>query len=670
MKRLMIMVLAAGGLAGPSLAGRDISTVRDYVIRAAGEKALQDIRARKGGEKFLQTFLNDQDWLEQFAGSGRPGTFCPGPSDTPYAAALEALDLLVWNDAGGFADTRTGRLVLTAIALDHGGSWPAEKMVELAACYRDWVKDGTLHDSAFDLDVWGWREVLCMGQNAELPIEDLRFVHDFAFIPESRYRGICWACPYRGRNCFGASVHRWMYYAPWSHLWKTQELRQRIGAVCGGLSKFGAGVAASHGVRAFTSGQPGHCAYMVWSREEKRWMIAYSVTGHTRPHFSLGGANFQSLEEQARYYLDPKRMAAEHLRWKGDYAGAMRLVHGNWNAASDWMDAIKKNPSDAEWDRFGAVLCETFAESPCQGWQLYFNVVDACGNDRARKIETVRKGLLAFHENPAATSEGLYFDAQVLNPIADRFKNDTAALWEILPAALDGQAKSERFYNGVVAWASGRFMGNAEDVRRFLGILGASSSRNQRGFNGRDMVLKASAAEEIETFNLVYDLIAKISPDALPKTDGRSYPTSKYGGELLSQNGMLKISSTSKWDSPLAYKFITLAEEYPSASFHTGKETSPWSEVVLPGKCEIRGVTVVNAGNWRNHGRQVPLEVSVSTDGKTFTKVWSSEERKGEWEAALDKPVEAKYVRVGRTPGARNDVFHLHKILVYGKKLY
>ena len=193
MKRLMIMALAAGSLAGQALAGRDISTVRDYVIRAAGKKTLEGIRAKKSGEKFLQTFLNDQDWLEQFAGSGRPGTFCPGPSDTPYAAALEALDLLVWNDAGGFADTRTGRLVLTAIALDHGGRWPAEKMVELAACYRDWVKDGTLHDSAFDLDVWGWREVLCMGQNAELPIEDLRFVHDFAFIPEPRYRGICWA---------------------------------------------------------------------------------------------------------------------------------------------------------------------------------------------------------------------------------------------------------------------------------------------------------------------------------------------------------------------------------------------------------------------------------------------------------------------------------------------
>ena len=38
-----------------------------------------------------------------------------------------------------------------------------------------------------------------------------------------RYYGVCWRCAYRLFNCFGASVHGPMYYAPWQHRWNTQE---------------------------------------------------------------------------------------------------------------------------------------------------------------------------------------------------------------------------------------------------------------------------------------------------------------------------------------------------------------------------------------------------------------------------------------------------------------
>ena len=84
----------------------------------------------------------------------------------------------------------------------------------------------------------------------------------------------------------------------------------------------------------------------------------------------------------------------------------------------------------------------------------------------------------------------------------------------------------------------------------------------------------------------------------------------------------------------------------------------------------MTGLTIVNCGTNGNNARQVPLEVSLSADAATWTKVWTSNELKDEWKVKLPRPMIAKYVKVGRAPGAKNEVFHLHKVLVYGKKQY
>ena len=92
--------------------------------------------------------------------------------------------------------------------------------------------------------------------------------------------------------------------------------------------------------------------------------------------------------------------------------------------------------------------------------------------------------------------------------------------------------------------------------------------------------------------------------------------------------------------------------------------------VVLPGPAEIAAVTIVNAGGAQNAGRQVPLKVWTSDDGKDFREVASSSTVQDEWKFTLPAGTKAKYIKVGRTPEQRDEFFHLYKILVYGKKLY
>lgn len=665
---LFALMLVAASHAGNDV--RDISVVRSSIARSVGEATVAGIRKREGGEAFLKKFFSDREWMEQFAGSGRPGTYF-GQRKRTYADSLRALDLLVWNDKEGFIDTEIGRHIATALALDHGSDWSEEKLVLVMECYRDWAKNGTLNDSAWKLDTWGWRGVLCMGRNESLPVDDLRWMHDFASVSDGQYAGMFWSCCYRPYNCFGHHIHGPFYYRPWRHRWNLQQLHYRVGGVCGALSMFGSLSAASHGIPSFTVDQPRHWAYAVWNSNAARWGLGNNVTRHTGPHFTLGGGGWTALEEQSRYYLNPRRMDAEFLRWKGEYVAAMALVPGNWNAACDWIDEIKRAPSPEKWKHFGEGVRKTFVDDPCQGWQLYSRYLSSFGTNKVAKIEAARKGFLTFRENEAPTCEPMYYGERVLNPVFKIVGNDDDTIWALLPAMLDGLSASRNYYQQAVNWASERLMKTPETTERFLAAIGASAAKTKRVLDYRNMISQASQSEDIAMFRQVYQLMDKLSPKLAPKHSGKNHPNVAYRQELLSNDGLLKISTTCGADTPLAYRNVIDGAEYVADSgFCTDKEIAPWAEVILPGECEIHGVTIINSGDRKTSLFQVPLELSVSIDGEGFDTVWESEQARSEWKVKLASPVKARFVRVGRRPGAAKETFRLHKMLVYGRKLY
>lgn len=675
MKRFLSLVVVLCALTGGAQeAKRELSVVKNFIRSCVGDETIQKISRHEGGAAFLKRFFADQAWMEQFAGSG---AWSINPwkglkeENACAAKALEALDLLVWNDKDDFISTKIGRNIATALALNHGCDWTDEKLVEVMECYREWEKDGTLHESSRKHDVRQWREVLGFGQNAALPVEDLRWIHDFANVPEGRYYGVCWRCAYRLFNCFGASVHGPMYYAPWAHRWKTQELRYRVGGVCGALSKFGSHCAASHGVRSFTAGQPGHCAYMLWDYPSDRWGIAYAVTGHTGPHNSLGGQGFAALEEIDRYYRNPKRMTAEYLRWKGEYEKSMRMCPGNWCAAVSWYCALEaKNASAAEWEAFAAVVRETFAEAPAQGWQIYHAVLGKL-KTRDQRLTAAQLGLKAMRENTAKTFEAPYWDDLCLKPLDKMFEKDDAAIWALFEAALDGQAKTPTFYRQTINWGAGRLMTDGANTKKFLTLVGKSAAKTGAELDFKGMILKASQTGDIEMFRQVYSLLDRLAPGSAPKANGKSWPKDFNGGQLLSGDGILMTSGTSNWDNPVTYRNALTPTGFSAGNaFHTGRDKKPWGMVKLPGSSDLTGLIVVNSGGGQNGPRQTPLRVWVSDNGIDFKEVFAAEKNEEEWRVTFPTPVKAQYVKVGRAPDAKEDVFHLYKILVYGKKLY
>ncbi len=660
--------------------------VAKYILNQVGEDCLNQIAQKEGGSLFLANFFGNVAWMESFAGSGEVNIYADrnhgykwdatarlAGDKRDLAKALTALDFLIWNDEGDFIATPIGRNIATALALNYGGRFADVKLLQMMACYRDWANDGTLHDEAWKHDVYRWRQVLALGQNSGLTIDNLRWIHDFCNLDAPRYFGICWQCAYREWNCFGDSVHGWMYYGPWEHSWNTQELRYRVGGVCGALSKFGSHAAASHGLRSFTAGQPGHCAYMMWDYAGDRWGIDYSVTGHTDPHFSLGGSGFTAAEEQNRYFKNPKRMEAERQRWAGEYEKAMRTAPGNWQAAEEWQLNLRaKKAPEADWEAYGTAVRETFKDAPAQGWQLYWPYVKHLQSQSAR-VEAVKQGFLTMRENEAKTSETPYFDELALNETRKMFEKTPEALWDILPAILEGQAKTPSFYRQAVNWASGKMMKDAVSSKRFLAIVGESAAKTGMKLDFRDMIVKASNSEDIEMFKQVFSLMEKLEPNLSPKKNpNKAWQTERNGGKLLSQDGMLKLSTTSGHDGPAFYQSALDAQDFQGHNaFHTSSEKAPYAMVILPGLSEVTAITVVNSGDGYNATRQIPIRFWVSENGKDWQEVYACDKVQKEWICDLPAPIKAKYVKIGRDPKAdKREFFHLHKIFVYGTKLY
>ncbi|MCR5413399.1 MAG: discoidin domain-containing protein [Kiritimatiellae bacterium] len=677
MKRCIIFAAAAfaAAFAFAQSPKRDISVVRNYIRSCVGDGTIEEIKKREGGTDFLKKFFADQTWMEEFAGSGTWGT---NPwkglneENELSAKALLALDLLVWNDEDGFIEKPIGRKIATALALDHGADWDDVKLVRVMECYREWAAEGTLHADAWKHDVRKWREVLGFGQNAPLSVENLRWIHDFANVPAGRYYGVCWRCAYRLFNCFGASVHGPEYYRPWHHRWNTQELRYRVGGVCGALSKFGSHAAASHGIRSFTAGQPGHCAYVLWDYKEGRWGIAYAVTGHTAPHNTLGGQGFPALEEIDRYYEHPRRWEAEYLRWQGKWEESLLACPGNWCAAvSWWCDMGKRNAPQSEYDKWAAAVRKSFANAPGEGWQLYIPYLERI-KGRDERLAAAVLGVNEIREFKGKTAEAPYLDEMAFNTLGNKlFKDDDDAAWKLFEASLDGQAGTPTFYRQTIAWGSNRLMKGPEATKRFLATVGKSAQKTGAKLDFKSMIIKASKSGDIATFKQVYQLMDKLEPSLAPKKRANGgWPEGEFGGKLLSADGMLQTSGTSNWESPVTYRNALDAADFEAGNaFHTGGEKAPWGMVILPGVSEISGIIVANIPGQNAH-RQAPLRIWASEDGTNFKEVYASDQVLNEWRCAFTTPIKAKYIKVGRAPDAKSEVFHLRKILVYGKKLY
>lgn len=173
---------------------------------------------------------------------------------------------------------------------------------------ESWDK-GLINTSFGNLPDWlmhfpcGWK-----GDSPFGTASSMRWQRDNCSAPARAYLGMCNQVPYLPLNKYGDIIFSKYYYQPFDVLYPglfAKETRD-IGAVCGGVSHFGASSACSNGVPAFTMTEPGHCAYAVYADGE--WHPSNTISEKREPHYPTWGLNrWSALQMMTDMYKDGQR---------------------------------------------------------------------------------------------------------------------------------------------------------------------------------------------------------------------------------------------------------------------------------------------------------------------------------------------------------------------------
>lgn len=657
------------------------------VLRLIGNDGWSMLHSRPGARPFIDRFFKDRRWMEDFAWSGP----CNG------AESILALESLVFQDNGRWIKgDNAGRRFATAVALEYPGKDEAW-LADFLASVRETAEAGRLHKRALSQPVWQWRFAVHQGQPTA-SVDDAprqqRFLSKYVNVPEREYGGMCWMVPYRTYNCFGESVQGPLYYEPWEAAgeWPRRRYSPIVGGVCGEISKFGSACSNVHGLPSCTCGQPGHCAY-TRRRVDGKWEINYSVTYPTRTHVSFWESPLwtyvQSLEgtfegdREARLAADRMielaRVAEARDAPPGEveafYRQACRSWRSHYNAWHEYGQWVARSGASLDTMRVWVRGCARGMRTSRQPlWDFFTPYFARVAGERGEKAlaDAIVEFAPFFRQDGSKLQEEADFK-DVMKKWAEPLSGNVQLLVPVLKAVLGAQYGTRDFFSQALGWGGDAMMSDEEGMKAFSRaveevVAEKSSGGARAGVDFSPLILSASKAGNLTAFRQLAQLQERLEPAA---RSGKPYPASDFGGALLSSDGMLMTSSTSRWDVPSRYARCIDATPAAGNGFHTDREKSPWAVVVLPGPADVCGIVVENNSQGANRARQVPLEVQVSDDGDDWQTVFRDDEVRGTYRVDMrSRPVRARRVRVCRAPDEKDEVFHLGKLLVYGRRLY
>ncbi len=656
------------------------SVMAVYARNVIPEETFREIAGQPGGAAFLRAFFADAEWLAAFFGSGDPAS--------DWAVSLRALDAMAYHRPDVLASPRL-RLVAAAAALNVHGD-PTEQ-VRLLGTMLDLRTQRRL-DRSFDTLRCDQLRLTMIDRESD-NADNTLWLNGRHRSPPRQYTGTCWTMPYRLNNFFGDSIHGRDYYPAWDHAYLRQEAGIRVGGVCGALSTYGSAAAKANGVPSITGGQPGHCAYVVWSGSEGRWTIGNNVGPYTGSHFNIwkDAHRFSYFDLHAAAYAHPgmaesmrllraaenalaalppdrrKAYSPEQARRFLAAARACPLSLPAWRAYAAWLKGCDAVPQ-AAWESFARAAAEGLNGHLEPAWEL---LADSAlpAIKRQGGQEALLRALVALHgilrQGDWKTSEFCDYN-RLLNDQAKLLGDDPQACFALFAADLPTQFGTADAFGRLMRWGGARFLGDPALAPRYGAALetllkARGNEGNALGRYVREAIREASQAGNAEAFRALCAL-----QDALEPPKGRTPMDFAFARQpLLSDRALLRLSTTSHWDHPEAYGHV-LDGLSPTEAFHTAEEKAPWAEVALSGMAEVSAVYIGNRPG--NAGRLVPFVVEISEDGKTWREVARDDQVRDAYRITF-APVKAQHVRVRCQPKEKT-FLHLRKLCVFGRKLY
>ena len=650
---------------------------------------IAEILKRKNGEKLMGALGNNLDWMEKLLFTGEVVM----PTRT-----LEMLRGMFTKRGKDFLNPIT-KDVCTATAIEYGRyGWVYDKALERAKYFNtNWKKDRL--NTVFDTVNFYERRVLCgwKGNQIAGDLPSLEWALDNVHLPADQFGGSCWRCGYVLNNVFGDSIHGSNYYEPvagmddHNHMWRTQS----VGGVCGGLSHFGTAAAVANGVPALTAGEPAHCAFIVLVN--KKWTPCYSISWERGLHWQpwTGNHRFSSLHCASELYSDEQ---AEATRLSNAYrvmaplfakAGqndkalaclknAVKAQPRNYIAWRDYNDFLVATAPDngPAWRELNAGICKTLAplypetaaellkltvypnlkkavkekKNLAESIRLFWESVDEMGPDRWAMEEMASNQLSLF--------------------VPDKAQPDIDTTCRVYKHVLSACMGKKVYAPLALSW--GNKLAEKKSPADQQKLLATTTEAMK---SGKDLdeetriklfdsaILSAEQAGDLSTFQS----LGKLVPASVCKDMGAIPDFKPFPGKLVSEGGMIRISSTGRYDSPAAHPRVLTKE---GGKFHTNKDKDAWVVVVLPKLANVTGVVAIQFAANANWGRQNGIQVQYSETGKdddwhdVGTKIDKANVRELRFDLTGEKP-RAKFIRLFRAH-PNGEFFHLNGIYVFG----
>lgn len=693
-------------------------------------KVAEALQKDLNGQEAINALLADKTWLTDLLTSGPSSVealIYNGSADFSNNKAKMRADLIdrfvsVWNfdkiyvntqtKEGTFSDRR-GKLAAAPGSADYDAF--LRRMAVAAAlnntpkgnglffhtwlCYRDFADRALLHGDFYCQTPFQMR----MSYNS-LSYSTLDLMHSVKTAPTriDYINGTAWQTNYRTWNFFGDSIFGADYYVPWSNSILTGlALGREIGAVCGGISKYGAMAANSSGRRSITAGQPGHCAGTHRTFDGSFWEIDSNVNKYTGNHYQLYGISaYPSIECFDDVFDDPRTREGYYILWAArlralrygdDDPGALELYfraieHAPlcYQAITETRDFLTANyPLRGDlWLRWAEDVTYGFWRYPMVGWMLLAKPLATplrATYGQEGFLATFKQLQVRMHDTDRKTRESYdYLSYMLQNALLANFA-DTELL-SVLGTALNARYGTQRFTE-LVNWGNS-YYGNDTAYQTMLDAV-YTANGNTLGLARTCMetLLAASLNSAVATFREMNDLYR-----ALFHKDDENYPIVSpdeplYPQEMLSANGCITLSSY-----PTLNVSGSREDLYDSAApFREGQRViddsafatyavwtqeqydDPWVMVQLPGDAEIFGVVVQNGDD------PVTVYVEHSADGNSWSTLLANRAlaAKEILQVPYDGSTVSRYVRIRRpNPNGDGMRLHLYKVQVFAKRRY
>ncbi len=459
----------------------------------------------------------------------------------------------------------------------------------------------------------------------------MRWLRDNVAAPAEAYRGMAYQVPYLPTNIFGDSIHGSYYYQPFDVLYPgnfAKETRD-VGAVCGGLSHFGTSSACANGVPAITMGEPGHCAYAVYSKGE--WHPCNSISEDHHPHWKTWGSNeWSALTMMSAMYEDGARTRDAQLICT---LASVLAAHKNpVNALKLYELSVVLQPLNSPvWNFYIATASKSLNRQP----RKWLGVNEFVCSAVAPGHPEMCASFLTDNIYPAMLPV-LKSDKQKMQAFQDYFNSLTTneknewdigklldlqygSLGKALPRRLEylrlvvTTAAKKPEFSPAITWAlRTAYKENKRLGERVLALVDEAAKDSSKKALVDAAVIRAG--EELGDADLVhrYSQPYLAQPDSARKLPGFERPE----GNLVSADGYVQLAKYHPDQSSVIRHASALTEKGGQIRSDAGKHQPV--TLVLPKATRIGAIVIIPEGGTKEY-RQWKLE--ISTDGKSWRTV-------------------------------------------------